>query len=165
VPSDPPLALTARQDKKLAGPVEAVVELYDKFIAGFAKDGALPTQVEEGSEHAYLQAHFHKARRRWRGVASRRRASLGRAAEAAGSRKQGTRLRQELPPSFRLPQARAQGKLHGAESLRGSLASYQVMVAYFDANKVEGMDDEAQICREMAELLPRRIDMASKAQS
>ena len=65
MPSDPPLALTARQDKKLAGPVEAVVELYDKFIAGFAKDGALPTQVEEGSEHAYLQAHFHKARRRW----------------------------------------------------------------------------------------------------
>ena len=46
--------------------------------------------MEEGSEHAYLMAHFHKAR--------------------------------------------ALGKLQGLESLRGSLASYQLLVQYFDAN-------------------------------
>ena len=108
-----------------------------------------PEQVEEGSEHAYLMAHFHKAR--------------------------------------------ALGKLQGLESLRGSLASYQLLVQYFDANpkvrvrdrlrlrlrlrvrarvssnpspkptQCAGMAEEAEICREMAELLPRRIDMeASK---
>ena len=49
-----------------------------------------PEQVEEGSEHAYLMAHFHKAR--------------------------------------------TLGKLQGLESLRGSLASYQLLVQYFDAN-------------------------------
>ena len=48
------------------------------------------------------------------------------------------------------------------ESLSGSLRSYQLLVRYFDANSVQGMDDEAGICREMAELLPRRIDMAAK---
>ena len=107
--------------------------------------------MEEGSEHAYLMAHFHKAR--------------------------------------------ALGKLQGLESLRGSLASYQLLVQYFDANpkvrlrdrvrlrlrlrlrvrarvssnpspkpnQCAGMAEEAEICREMAELLPRRIDMeASK---
>ena len=45
MPWDMP-AMQLLQDKKLAGPVEAVVELYDKFIAGFAKDGALPTLDE-----------------------------------------------------------------------------------------------------------------------
>ena len=41
----------------------SVVELYDKFAKGFAdKEGAPPQSVEEGSEHAYLMAHFHKAR-------------------------------------------------------------------------------------------------------
>jgi len=115
---DPP----ARQDKKLAGAVASVVELYDKFAKGFAdKQGAPPQSVEEGSEHAYLMAHFHKAR--------------------------------------------ALGKLHDVESIGGSLASYQLLVKYFDANpKCEGMSEEAEICREMAELLPRRIDMeANKA--
>ena len=39
-----------------------------------------------------------------------------------------------------LRQARALGKLHGVESLGGSLASYQLLVKYFDANpKCEGM--------------------------
>ena len=39
-----------------------------------------------------------------------------------------------------LRKARALGKLHGVESLGGSLASYQLLVKYFDANpKCEGM--------------------------
>ena len=62
-PSPSPNPHQARQDKKLAGAVASVVELYDKFAAGFAdKAGAPPQTVEEGSEHAYLMAHFHKAR-------------------------------------------------------------------------------------------------------
>ena len=58
--------------------------------------------------------------------------------------------------------ARAHGKLHSVEALRDSLAAYKYLVEYFDTNQVEDMDDEAQICREMAQLLPRRIEMAAK---
>ena len=57
--------------------------------------------MEEGSEHAYLMAHFHKAR--------------------------------------------ALGKLQGLESLRGSLASYQLLVQYFDANPKVRVRDRVRL--------------------
>ena len=57
--------------------------------------------------------------------------------------------------------ARARGKLNSVESLRAALEGYKWLVAYFEQNDVDGMKDEAQICREMAELLPRRIEMVA----
>ena len=109
-----------RQDKKLAPTVQLVVDSYAKFIGAFRKEGALPTgRVEEGSEQAYLLAHFHTAR--------------------------------------------ALGKRHSVEGLTASLDAYKYLVTYFEANTVEGMEDEAKICQEMAELLPRRIEMVANA--
>ena len=58
--------------------------------------------------------------------------------------------------------AAAEALLHSVEALRDSLAAYKYLVEYFDENAVEDMDDEAQICREMAQLLPRRIEMVAK---
>lgn len=108
-----------RQDKKLAPTVQLVVDSYAKFIDAFRKEGKLPDRVEEGSEQAYLMAHFHTAR--------------------------------------------ALGKRHNVESLSASLDGYKYLVTYFEANTVEGMEDEAKICKEMAELLPRRIEMVANA--
>ena len=86
----------------------SVVELYDKFAKGFAdKQGAPPQSVEEGSEHAYLMAHFHKAR-----------------LTLSPSPNPHPKLTLLLTAYVK---ARALGKLHDVESIGGSLASYPLL--------------------------------------
>lgn len=53
--------------------------------------------------------------------------------------------------------ARAFSKLDDVESLRQSLKSYEYLSNYYRRNKVVGVESEAAICKEMVELLPRRI--------
>lgn len=53
--------------------------------------------------------------------------------------------------------ARAFSRLDDVESLRGSLRAYEYLHGYYHRNKVNGMESEAAVCKEMVELLPRRI--------
>ena len=53
--------------------------------------------------------------------------------------------------------ARAYGKLVGVEWQRRALAEYELLDGYFTRTPVEGMEEEAKVCKEMAELLPMRI--------
>ncbi|KAL1519830.1 hypothetical protein AB1Y20_023336 [Prymnesium parvum] len=53
--------------------------------------------------------------------------------------------------------ARALSRLDEVESLRKSLHSYEYLHNYYRRNKVEGMESEEAVCKEMVELLPRRI--------
>ena len=48
-------------------------------------------------------------------------------------------------------------------SLRESLRSYEYLDGYLRRNKVEGMQAEGAVCREMVELLPRRISERNRA--
>ena len=58
--------------------------------------------------------------------------------------------------------ARAYGKLELADYLVSSQREYEGLHAYFERNKVEGMDGEARVTKEMTELLPAKIAMAQK---
>jgi hypothetical protein len=58
--------------------------------------------------------------------------------------------------------ARAHGKLDAADSLGASMQEYERIAAYIKANSVEGMEEEAKVCAEMAELLPHKIAAAQR---
>jgi len=53
--------------------------------------------------------------------------------------------------------ARAWSRLEDVESLRQSLHAYEYLDSYLRRNRVEGMETEAAVCKEMVELLPRRL--------
>ena len=58
--------------------------------------------------------------------------------------------------------ARAHGKLDSPESLGAALRQYELITAYLTRNKVEGMEQEAEVCSEMVELLPHKIKAAQR---
>ena len=58
--------------------------------------------------------------------------------------------------------ARAHGKLPTLDGMTASLTEFECIDAYLRRNKVEGMEEEAKMCREMVELLPHKIAAAQK---
>ena len=58
--------------------------------------------------------------------------------------------------------ARAHGKLDTPAALGAALKEYQLIRDYLKRNKVDGMEQEAQVCGEMAELLPHKIAAAER---
>ena len=60
--------------------------------------------------------------------------------------------------------ARAHGKLDlSPDSLVQALQGYEYLAKYLTRNKVEGSEEEAKVCAEMAELLPMKIAQAKRA--
>ena len=59
--------------------------------------------------------------------------------------------------------ARAHSKLElQPESLAQALKSYEYLAKYLTRNKVDGSEEEAKVCSEMAELLPLKIANAQR---
>ena len=58
--------------------------------------------------------------------------------------------------------ARAHGKLPTLDGMTASLTEFERIDAYLRRNKVDGMEEEAKMCREMVELLPHKIAAAQK---
>ena len=60
--------------------------------------------------------------------------------------------------------ARAKGKLPGPDHIAATLEEYKILDGYFKRHTVEGMDEEAKVCREMVELLPMKINAARRGE-
>lgn len=60
-------------------------------------------------------------------------------------------------------------KSHGAgseaEALAQALIDYEFVASYCKRNRVEGFEAEAQLCGEMAELLPTKIENLRRIES
>jgi len=59
--------------------------------------------------------------------------------------------------------ARAHGKLPTPDGIAASLQQYTVIDGYMRSNAVQGMEEEAKVCREMVELLPHKLSAAQRA--
>ena len=60
--------------------------------------------------------------------------------------------------------ARAHSKLDAdPDHLVAALKEYQMLAKYLVQNKVEGSEEEARVCEEMASLLPMKIAQAQRA--